>query len=118
MSTKKIEPTIDHWVYKSGCARFNIAFTFNRKKTSVLIELKQDMVNQKGYKKYTGPIIFIIKEIDGSFTHHLQVHDNAACKFEIACHSKGKKSKKKNPLIIGEEVDIDTTQMESDSPIL
>ena len=119
MSTKEIKPIIDHWVYKSGCARFNISFTFNRKKTSVEIELKQDMVNQKGYKKYTGPITFIIQEIDGSFTHHLQVDDNAACKFEIACHSKGKKSKKKKiPLITGEEVDIDTTQMETDSPIL
>ena len=40
-------------------------------------------------------------------------------KFEIQCHSRGKKNKKKKiPLVTGEEVDIDTSQMDSDSPIL
>ncbi len=118
-SSKDIKHLLDHWVYRSGCARLNVIFNFNRKKNTLELELKQDMANQKGYKKYIGPITFIIQELDGSFSHHLQVDDQVPCKFDIALHSKGKKSKKKKiPLITGEEVDIDTSQMDSDSPIL
>ncbi len=118
--SKDITFLLEHWVNRSGCARFNSSFTFNRKKNTVEIELKQDMTNQKGFRKYVGPITIIIQELDGSFTHNLQVEDNStSCKFDISCHSKGKKSKKKKiPLITGEEVDIDTSQMDGDSPIL
>lgn len=117
--SKDIAFLLENWVNRSGCARFNASFTFNRKKNTVEIELKQDMMNQKGFRKYVGPITIIIQELDGSFTHNLHVEDNTSCKFDIACHSKGKKSKKKKiPLITGEEVDIDTSQMDNDSPIL
>ncbi len=117
--SKDISFLIEHWVNRSGCARFNSSFTFNRKKNTIEIELKQDMINQKGFRKYVGPITIIIQELDGSFTHNLHVEDNTSCKFDISCHSKGKKSKKKKiPLITGEEVDIDTSQMDGDSPIL
>jgi transcription initiation factor TFIID subunit 2 len=51
--------------------------------------------------------------------HNLHVEDTLATKFEIQCHSKGKRNKKKKiPLITGDEVDIDTSQMDSDCPIL
>lgn len=84
------------------------------------LEIKQDMSNQKGYRKYSGPITLIVQETEGSFTHALNIEsDQVSSKFEIACHSKGKRNKKKKiPLITGEEVDIDTSQTETDSPIL
>lgn len=117
--SKDINPLLEYWVNRSGCARFNVSFTFNRKKNTVEIELKQDMINQKGFRKYVGPITITIQELDGSFSHNLHVDENTSCKFDISCHSKGKKSKKKKiPLITGEEVDIDTSQMDGDSPIL
>lgn len=117
-SSKDIKHLVELWVYRPGVARFNSSFTFNRKKNTVEIEIKQDMANQKGYRKYVGPITIIIQEIDGSFTHNLQIEDNMSTKFDILCHSKGKRIKRKIPLITGEEVDIDTSQMDSDSPIL
>lgn len=118
-STKDIKNLLDLWVYKPGFARLNGSFSFNRKKNTVEIEIKQDMANQRGYRKYVGPITIIIQEIDGSFTHNLQIEDTLSTKFDIACHSKGKKNKKKKILLItGEEVDIDSSQLDSDSPIL
>lgn len=89
-SSKDIKHLIELWVYKPGVARFNCSFSFNRKKNTVEIELKQDMVSQKGYRKYVGPISIVIQEIDGSFTHNLQIEDNLTSKFDILCHSKGK----------------------------
>lgn len=118
-SSKDIKPIIESWVYKPGVARFNCSFSFNRKKNMIELEIKQDMVNQKGYRKYIGPISVVFQEIDGPFTHNLIIEDNLTSKFDLACHSKGKKNKKKKiPLITGEEVDIDTSQIETDSPIL
>ena len=120
-TTRDVKNIIDLWVTKSGFARFNTTFQFNRKKNAVEVELKQDMFNHKGYRRYVGPITIIVQEIDGSFTHNVQIEENLSLtsKFEIQCHSKGKKNKKKKiPLITGEEVDIDTTHMDSDSPIL
>ncbi len=121
LTNKDINGILDLWVYRPGAARFNCSFTFNRKKTTLELEVKQDpaAANQKGYRKYVGPLTIIVQEIDGSFTHTVNIEDNITSKFEILCHSKGKKNKKKKiPLITGEEVDIDTSQMDSDSPIL
>ena len=88
-SSKDIKNLLDLWVYKPGIAKLHGTFTFNRKKNSVEIDVKQDMANQRGYRKYVGPITIIIQEIDGSFTHNLQIEDSISTKFEIACHSKG-----------------------------
>ena len=119
MANRDITAILDTWAFKPGVAKLNAAFTFNRKKNTVEIEIKQETVNQKGYRKYSGPVTITIQEIDGSFAHNLQIEDNLCTKFEIQCHSKGKKNKKKKiPLMTGEEVDIDTSQMDSDSPIL
>ena len=88
-TSKDIKHLLDLWVYKPGIAKLHGTFTFNRKKNSVEIDVKQDMANQRGYRKYVGPISIIIQEIDGSFTHNLQIEDSISTKFEIACHSKG-----------------------------
>ena len=118
-SSKDIKPLLDLWVYKPGIAKLTGSFTFNRKKNAIEIDVKQDMANQRGYRKYVGPITVVVQEIDGSFTHTVQIEDSVSNKFEINCHSKGKKNKKKKiPLITGEEVDIDTSNMDSDSPVL
>jgi hypothetical protein len=56
------------------------------------LEIKQDMSNQKGYRKYSGPITLIVQETEGSFTHNLHIEsDQVSSKFEIVCHSKGLK---------------------------
>lgn len=66
-----------------------------------------------------GPITLTVQETEGSFTHTIQIEDNLSSKFDIQCHSKGKRNKKKKiPLITGEEVDIDLSHTDTDSPII
>ncbi|GAB1607249.1 hypothetical protein Ahia01_001008300, partial [Argonauta hians] len=114
---KDIQPYIDQWVCQSGCARFMGNFVFNRKRNVVELEIKQDYA-AKGSLKYVGPLTVIIQELDGSFSHNFKIEENKT-KFEITCHSKSRRNKKKKiPLMTGEEVDMDLSAMDADSPVL
>eukprot|EP00795_Rhopilema_esculentum_P015795 gene15795-7100_t len=66
-----------------------------------------------------GPLVVSIQELDGSFTHTVQVEDIVS-HHELPCHSKSRRNKKKKiPLVTGEEVDMDLSQtIDSDSPVL
>ena len=87
-SSKDIKHLLELWVQKPGIAKLHGTYSFNRKKNSIEIDFKQDMANQRGYRKYVGPITVVVQEIDGSFAHTLQVEDAISTKFEITCHSK------------------------------
>jgi len=118
VTAKDIKPLLENWVHKAGVVRLTGSYTFNRKKNMVEIELKQDMANTKGYRKYVGPVNIIIQEFDGSFIHTIQIEENTT-KYDVQCHSKIRKNKKKKiPLSTGEEVDIELSQGECDSPVL
>uniref|UniRef100_A0A2C9LKD2 Transcription initiation factor TFIID subunit 2 n=1 Tax=Biomphalaria glabrata TaxID=6526 RepID=A0A2C9LKD2_BIOGL len=113
---KDIEPFIEQWVYQGGCARFIGSFVFNRKRNVVELEIKQDLA--PGAMKYVGSLNVTIQELDGSFNHQFKIEENKT-KFEITCHSKSRRNKKKKiPLMTGEEVDMDLTAMDADSPVL
>ena len=60
-----------------------------------------------------------VQELDGSFSHTVQVEDTVS-HHEIPCHSKSRRNKKKKiPLITGEEVDMDlSATFDTDSPVL
>ena len=59
-----------------------------------------------------------IQELDGTFNHTFKIEENKT-KFEITCHSRSRRNKKKKiPLCTGEEVDMDLNSMDSDSPML
>ncbi|XP_062579980.1 transcription initiation factor TFIID subunit 2-like [Saccostrea cucullata] len=114
---KDITPFLDLWVSQSGCARFFGNFVFNRKRNVVELELKQDL-GAKGSIKYVGPLTVTIQELDGSFNHNFKIEENKT-KFDITCHSKCRRNKKKKiPLMTGEEVDMDLSAMDADSPVL
>ncbi|XP_052776335.1 transcription initiation factor TFIID subunit 2-like isoform X2 [Mya arenaria] len=114
---KDIQPFIDQWVCQSGCARFVGNFVFNRKRNVVEIEIRQDYT-AKGSLRYVGPLEVTIQELDGSFNHTFNIEENKT-KFEITCHSKSRRNKKKKiPLLTGEEVDMDLSAMDADSPVL
>ncbi|GFN99666.1 hypothetical protein PoB_002617200 [Plakobranchus ocellatus] len=122
---KDIEPFIDQWVYpfftvsnyQGGCARFTGSFVFNRKRNVVELDIKQDL-NAPGALKFVGTLNVTIQELDGSFNHQFKIEENKT-KFEITCHSKSRRNKKKKiPLMTGEEVDMDLTAMDADSPVL
>jgi transcription initiation factor TFIID subunit 2 len=70
------------------------------------------------FLSYAGPLTIIVQEIDGHFVHTVQV-DAAVSKHDIQCHSKGRKLKRKKVILgTGEEVEMDLSQMDADSPIL
>lgn len=76
------------------------------------LEIRQDAISQKGIRKYVGPLLVTVQELDGTFRHTLQV-EGAVAKSDITCHSKSRRNKKKKiPLCTGEEVDMDLTTME------
>lgn len=109
---------IDQWVHTGGHAKFHLSFVFNRKRNTVELEIRQDATQQRGIRKYVGPLLVTIQELDGTFRHTLQVEGTVA-KADITCHSKSRRNKKKKiPLCTGEEVDMDLSAMDADSPVL
>lgn len=109
---------VDQWVRTGGHAKFHLTFIFNRKRNTVELEIKQDATQQRGIRKYVGPLLVTIQELDGTFPHTLQVEGTVA-KADITCHSKSRRNKKKKiPLCTGEEVDMDLNAMDAESPVL
>ncbi|XP_078698884.1 transcription initiation factor TFIID subunit 2-like [Branchiostoma floridae x Branchiostoma belcheri] len=117
VSGKDIHLLLDQWVYQGGVVHFSGSFVFNRKRNLVELELNQ-RVGEHGIQKYVGPLTVTIQELDGSFNHSVQIEDNTT-RHELVCHSKSRRNKKKKiPLVNGEEVDMDLSAMDADSPVL
>ncbi|XP_072140596.1 transcription initiation factor TFIID subunit 2 [Dermacentor andersoni] len=115
---KDIKTFLEQWVRQGGHAKFHGTFVFNRKRNTVELEIKQTDTQSLGIKKYVGPLTVTIQELDGTFKHNLQIEENAT-KHDITCHSKSRRNKKKKiPLCTGEEVDMDLSAMDADSPVL
>ena len=62
----------------------NASFTFDRKRNSVEVEIKQDVA---GTVRYVGPMTVRIQELDGAFNHTVQVEEKAT-KINLNCHSR------------------------------
>lgn len=109
---KDMSVFMDQWVRTGGHAKFLLTSVFNRKRNTIELEIRQDCVNQKGVRKYVGPLLVQLQELDGTFKHTLQI-ENTVVKADITCHSKSRRNKKKKiPLCTGEEVDMDLSPME------
>ena len=123
VSSKDIKSVVDQWVIRGGYIRFNVSSTYNRKRNCLELEVKQDNLVQTkaafSRYKYVGPLTVVVQELDGSFSHTIQLEENQI-RYDIVLHSKAKRSKKKKiPLSNGEEIDIDLNQYnDTDSPIL
>uniref|UniRef100_A0A915KXA1 Uncharacterized protein n=1 Tax=Romanomermis culicivorax TaxID=13658 RepID=A0A915KXA1_ROMCU len=112
-----LQSFIDQWVKQGGHAEFIINFNFNRKRNSVELDIKQDL-SGVGSSRYIGPLSVTIQELDGSFTYTIQI-DDVSCRHDIQCHSKARRQRKRRiPLWTGEEVDMDLTNLDPDSPLL
>ncbi|GFU31093.1 transcription initiation factor TFIID subunit 2 [Nephila pilipes] len=115
---KDINTFLEQWVRQGGHPKFTATFVFNRKRNTVELEIKQLDVQNRGIRRYVGPLTITIQELDGTFKHNLQIEENAT-KHDITCHSKSRRNKKKKiPLCTGEEVDMDLSAMDADSPVL
>ncbi|XP_048220089.1 LOW QUALITY PROTEIN: transcription initiation factor TFIID subunit 2-like [Perognathus longimembris pacificus] len=117
VSGKNIQPSIKRWVDQSGVVKFYGTFAFNRRRNVLELEIKQDYTSP-GTQKYVGPLQVTVQELDGSFSHTLQIEENSL-KHDIPCHSQSRRHKKRKiPLPNGEEVDMDLSAMDADSPLL
>ncbi|XP_076340940.1 TATA-box binding protein associated factor 2 isoform X2 [Tachypleus tridentatus] len=115
---KDIKTFLEHWVRQGGHAKFHGSFTFNRKRNTVELEIRQTEIQSRGIRRYVGPLTVTIQELDGTFKHNLQIEENTT-RHDITCHSKSRRNKKKKiPLCTGEEVDMDLSSMDADSPVL
>lgn len=109
---------LEQWIFGGGHANFQIQYAFNRKRNMIELEIRQDLSTSKGRQSYVGPVAVVVQELDGSFTHTIQI-DTDHSKHDLQCHSKGRRQKKKKiPLSTGEELEIDLTNMDPDSPVL
>ena len=133
---KDIGVFVDTWVRQGGHARFQLSFVFNRKRSvfflwklspktfqltilrrnTVELEIRQDAASgaqpARGLRRYVGPLVVALQELDGTFRHTLQIESSVA-KNDLTCHSKSRRNKKKKiPLCTGEEVDMDLSAME------
>ena len=71
-----------------------------------------------GRQIYTGPLTIAVQEIDGSYSHTIQI-DKDHVKEDIQCHSKGRNKKKKKVLLgLGEEVEMDFSRLDPEVTIL
>ncbi|CAM6031463.1 unnamed protein product, partial [Sphagnum compactum] len=115
---KNIDTFLKQWVYQGGHAKFHGSFVFNRKRNTVELEIKQLETTSTGIKRYVGPLVVTVQELDGTFKHPVQIEENVT-KHDLTCHSKSRRNKKKKiPLCTGEEVDMDLSAMDPDSPVL
>ncbi len=70
----------------------------------VELELKQEPGSNRGRMKYVGPVTVVVQELDGSFSHTVQI-DDVVSKHDIGCHSKARRQRKRKiPLWTAEEV--------------
>ncbi|XP_076029935.1 TATA-box binding protein associated factor 2 isoform X2 [Oratosquilla oratoria] len=115
---KDITVFCDQWVRQGGHAKFNMKFLFNRKRNIVEMTIEQSYIGDLGIRRYVGPLVVWLQELDGTFKHTLQI-EHTLSKKEIVCHSKSRRNKKKKiPLCTGEEVDMDLSHLDQDSPVL
>ncbi|KAI6236127.1 TATA binding protein associated factor [Aphelenchoides besseyi] len=113
---RELPSFLEMFVYDGGHANFEISSYPNRKRNIVEIEIRQEA--GKGRRSYVGPLTIYIQELDGYFPHTLQI-DADVSKHDLQCHSKGRRQKRKKVVIsTGEEVDIDLSSIDPDSPIL
>lgn len=104
--------TDDSYVCKCKKSVHYVKNIWSLYRNTVELEIRQDATQQRGIRKYVGPLLVTIQELDGTFSHTLQVEGTVA-KADITCHSKSRRNKKKKiPLCTGEEVDMDLSAME------
>ncbi|XGW29419.1 hypothetical protein V3C99_008885 [Haemonchus contortus] len=115
---QEIPTFMEQWIYNGGHASFRVQYVFNRKRNMIELEVKQKVEPGNGRLRYVGPLTVLVQELDGSFSHTVQI-DGDISRADLQCHSKGRRQKKKRvPLYSGDDVEVDLSNMDPDSPVL
>ncbi|KAI6651950.1 hypothetical protein LOD99_4829 [Oopsacas minuta] len=118
VSGKDISSFMHNWVCSSGIPSLSISYSFNRRKNSLEMEVKQDS-NSNIKSKFTGPLAIVVQEIDTFYLHTIQIED-VISRHEIQFHTKLKRTKRKQKCILfnGLEIEVDLTSSELEYPLL
>lgn len=90
---KDLKSFADQWLYSAGCPVFSCSFSFNRKRSTVEVDLKQSTLGN-AHKKVAGSLLIRVHEVDGVFDHHVHI-DDFVHHFELPVHARAKKIKRK-----------------------
>ncbi|KHJ91049.1 peptidase family M1 [Oesophagostomum dentatum] len=115
---QEIPTFMEQWIHNGGHASFRVQYVFNRKRNMIELEVRQKVDPSNGRLRYVGPLTVLVQELDGSFSHTVQI-DGDISRADLQCHSKGRRQKKKRvPLYSGDDVEVDLSNMDPDSPVL
>ncbi|EYB85626.1 hypothetical protein Y032_0295g1673 [Ancylostoma ceylanicum] len=115
---QEIPTFMEQWIHNGGHASFRVQYVFNRKRNMIELEVRQKVEPGNGRLRYVGPLTVLVQELDGSFSHTVQI-DGDISRADLQCHSKGRRQKKKRvPLYSGDDVEVDLSNMDPDSPVL
>uniref|UniRef100_A0AC34QZ36 Transcription initiation factor TFIID subunit 2 n=1 Tax=Panagrolaimus sp. JU765 TaxID=591449 RepID=A0AC34QZ36_9BILA len=113
---REVPTLIEQWIYSGGHPYFEIHYNLNKRRNMIELEIKQEL--KKGRQIYTGPLNIVVQELDGSYTHTVQI-DKDFVRDDIQCHSKGRNKKRKKVLLsIGEEVEMDFSKLDPEVSVL
>ncbi|PIO54745.1 hypothetical protein TELCIR_23884, partial [Teladorsagia circumcincta] len=110
---QEIPTFMEQWIYNGGHASFRVRvstlsvdlttnrtifsqqvqYVFNRKRNMIELEVKQKVEPGNGRLRYVGPLTVLVQELDGSFSHTVQI-DGDVSRADLQCHSKGRRQKK------------------------
>ncbi|PIO53867.1 hypothetical protein TELCIR_24782, partial [Teladorsagia circumcincta] len=90
---QEIPTFMEQWIYNGGHASFRVQYVFNRKRNMIELEVKQKVEPGNGRLRYVGPLTVLVQELDGSFSHTVQI-DGDISRADLQCHSKGRRQKK------------------------
>eukprot|EP01134_Creolimax_fragrantissima_P007396 CFRG7396T1 len=107
----------DVWIRRNGCVQFTVNFSFNRKRSSIELSLRQDPIGLPAGTKFSGPVRIRVQEMDGYTIHDMHL-DDSYHKQDFNCRSKFRRARKRKVrLPTGEETDIEFLD-QADTPIL
>ncbi|KHJ85312.1 hypothetical protein OESDEN_14965 [Oesophagostomum dentatum] len=92
---QEIPTFMEQWIHNGGHASFRVQYVFNRKRNMIELEVRQKVDPSNGRLRYVGPLTVLVQELDGSFSHTKRV-----------------------PLYSGDDVEVDLSNMDPDSPVL
>ncbi|PJF18937.1 hypothetical protein PSACC_01248 [Paramicrosporidium saccamoebae] len=115
ISGKDMRSFADQWIFSAGCPVFSCTFSFNRKRSTIEVDVKQSTPNHP-QRKVAGTLLIRVHEVDGVFDHSVHI-DDFSHHFELPVHAKAKKIKKKKRLLMPDQPEpaVDTKEEEEDT---
>ncbi len=93
ISGKDVRSFAEQFIYSAGCPQFSCSFVFNRRRSTIEVDLKQSTPGLPD-RKVSGSLLIRVHEVEGVFDHSVHI-DDFSHHFELPIHAKAKKIKRK-----------------------